>query len=1153
MEGKNFEQLTLEDILNISDDAKNELSIKDLEDIIEELDRLSVVARKRHALEQKRLEREERERKAREKQEKNDAHIREVTCMDLPMDWENAFNSDDRTRGVHAQTPSDALVLSLTMLARVDIEYMSSVTGMEYKEVINSLRGSIYQNPQTWNECFYKGWETADEYLSGNIMRKWQAAKTANEKYKGYFSDNLKALQAVMPPAAAVEDIYITLGSPWVPPDVIDDFIAHLYGYKSHVYKSHDGEFDCNPVKHDEITGAWEIPYKTRYGHCITDTKTYGTERIEALHILEKTLNNKSITVTDKVNASENKRVINKDETILALEKQRKMIAEFQKWVWSDENRSNRLKTIYENNFGFVRRRSFDGSFLNFPTMSPDVTLYPYQKNAVARILFSPNTLLAHEVGSGKTYVMISAGMELRRMGLSKKNMYVVPNNIVGQWQNIFLDMYPNAKLLVVEPKIFTPSKRDKTLKKMRDEDFDGIIIAYSCFDRITLSSEQQKTALQVELAIVEEMLNDPKKSTSMLEKQKQKVCKCISELSLMIDETRDIPFDDLGVTRLFIDEAHNFKNVPLQTRIKALGINSDGSKKCDDMMKKVHYVQKNGGGVVMATATPITNTVAEVFIMQKYLQSGELALLDLQSFDSWVGMFAERATEFEIDIDTSGYRMSSRFAKFHNLPELTSLFSQIADFHKVDKENGIPDFDGYTDELIPKTNEFAKYLDSISKRANLVRAHSVKRYQDNMLLITTDGRKAALDLRLVLPNSGFDHQSKVARCAENVVRIYANSNGAQIIFCDTSTPKAGFNIYDEVKQLLVNLGIPPCEIAYIHDADNDKQRVKLFEMMRTGELRVLIGSTPKLGIGVNVQNKLIAIHHLDIPWRPADMTQREGRILRQGNENPKVEIYRYITEGSFDAYSWQLLETKQRFINELLGGTYSERDGDEISDTVLNYAEVKALAVGNPLVKKRVETANELTRYVTLQRKTVETRMRLETELQALPAKIEHQKQLITNAENDRDFYSSTPLPVTAAEKKADAEKRKALRETIFAAVCTNELKTTESVLTEYRGFQIVLPANMKKDTPFVWLQRTGKYYVELGSSELGVLVRIENFLGSLDGHIRKLRDNLDSMLNRETLIKAELENRESYSDRIEQLNEQIASIDKELGVDRK
>lgn len=1152
-----FEQFTLDDLLKMTGGAGNAPSSKELASAISKLMELQAKIELR--------EKEERERKAREAQEKQEAHIREVTCMDLPLDWENLFNSDARTRGVHAESPADALVMSLSALGRVDVEYMSSITGLEYKDVIGALRGSIYQNPLTWEGCFYKGWETADEYLSGNMIRKLRAAREANEKYKGYFSENVKALKAVLPPAVPTEDIYITLGSPWVPADIIDDFILHIYNRK-------DGWWDeeeLYAVKHDELTGTWEVPCKNRFRYSVYDSDTYGTPRIRALNILERTLNMQSVVVTDTVpsptNNSGKRRVINKDETVLALEKQKKMIAEFQSWVWKDRKRKERLEEIFENNFSSIRRRVFDGSFLNFPTMSPEVELYPYQKNAVARILFSANTLLAHEVGSGKTFVMIAAGMELRRMGLSKKNLYVVPNNIVGQWQDIFLKMYPSAKLLTVEPKSFTPSKREKTLEKMRDEEFDGIIIAYSCFERIPISRQFEIDELREKLERIEKEAENSKKCTAKLKKEKEKIAQRLSELSVTLSLQNSISdeicFDELGITRLFIDEAHNFKNVPISTQADhVLGIRSGGSKKCADMLNKVRHIQKNGGGVVLATGTPITNSVTDAFIMQKYLQSGELALLDIGNFDSWAGMFAERTTEFEIDVDTSGYRLATRFARFHNLPELTSLFSQIADFHRLDKTNSIPDFNGYTDALIDKTPAFADYLKDISNRAEDVRKGRVPRSDDNMLLITTDGRKAALDLRLVKPSSGFTYQSKVARCAENVFDIrcrYYKTGGTQIVFCDSSTPKVGFNIYDELKGLLVGMGVPANEIAYAHDADTEKQRAKLFDMMRKGEICVLIGSTFKLGIGVNVQDKLIAVHHLDVPWRPADMTQREGRILRQGNENPKVEIYRYITEGSFDAYSWQLLETKQRFIDGLLSGSYTERDGADIEDTVLNYAEVKALAVGNPLVKKRVETANELSRYLTLQRKLVETRLRLESEQRELPAKLAHQHRLIENAKSDKAFYDeyvrAHPAPITTADKAAEAASRKALRGMIFAAVKKNELKTSESELTEYKGFKLVLPANMRKEKPFVWLQRAGRYYLELGDTDVGVLLRVDNFLEGFETYIGKLTEELEKMTERDAQISAELKSRESYADKINDLKDQIKKIDDKLGVNKK
>lgn len=1160
-------QLSLFDILRLAGNIESQYSSDEIEEVIGKLRAAKRIAEKHEENERCRREKEEAERKAREEKERKESHIREVTSMDLPLDWENAFNQDVRTQGIHADSISDGLIYSLSNLGRVDIEYISSITGEDYKTIICALKGSIYQNPETWGECFYKGWETSEEYLSGNMMRKWKAAKDANKEYNGYFADNIRAIEKVLPPTVATKDIYVTLGSPWVPADVIDDFIEYLLGDWRRPWYSINDEEDFH-TKHDELTGTWEIPFKSRYNHDVKVTRTYGTDRINALHILERTLNMKSVAVTDEVvcntNSSGKKRVINQSETILAIEKQNKMIKAFQKWVWEDEARKERLETIFENNFSCVRRRIFDGSFLDFPTMSDSVKLYPYQKNAVARIIFTPNTLLAHDVGAGKTYVMIAAGQEMKRMGLSTKNMYVVPNNIVGQWKNIFSSMYPNAKLLCVDPKSFAPNKREVVLERIRDEDFDGIIIAYSCFEQIPLSKEYYIEELKEKKKLVSELAAQKGKATSKLKKKKEALEKALSEMALAMDDMYDtVYFDELGITRLFVDEAHNFKNVPFETKAnKVLGINGSGSKRCQDMMDKVHMVQKkNGGkGVVLATGTPITNSITDAYIMQQYLQSGELAMLDLQSFDAWIGMFAERSTEFEIDVDTSSYRLATRFAKFHNLPELTSLLSSIADFHQVDESAGIPMHDGYRDVLISKTPAFAAYLDDISQRADDVRGGRVSRKDDNMLKITTDGRKAALDLRLVDSNAGFTYQSKVARCAENVADIYfktSQTKATQLIFCDTSTPKSGFNIYDELKTALINLGVPEAQIAYIHDAETEAKRTRLFMKVRNGEVRILIGSTFKLGLGVNIQDRLIALHHIDVPWRPADMTQREGRILRQGNVNSQVYIYRYITEGSFDAYSWQLLETKQRFISGLLSGSLTTRSGADIEDTVLDYAEVKALAVGNPLVKKRVEAANELTRYLTLQRKLVDSRIRMEKELLELPGKVEHQRNLITKCEEDLSCYRSwkkeNPPATEACLKKEEAEKRKALREYITSAVRDYALETREKTLMNYRGFDIVLPANMILEKPYVWLSRQGKYYVELGDTEIGNLVRIDNFLDALDNHLEKLKIGLSKLTEKEIELKAELAKDENYSEQIEKYSAEVEKLDKKLGVNKK
>ena len=1132
------------------------LSVEDLNVAIESL--ITYRKRKKQKEKAERKKREEQERLRAEKE-----HAEKVTSMDLPLDWENSFATSEAAAGIHAESLSDGLIICLNALGKVDIEYISEITGLSCKDVIEGLRGSIYQNPETWNECFYKGWETADEYLSGNMVSKWKAAKAADIKYYGYFSENLKAIERVMPTAVNHEDIYVSPGTPWVPAKFIDDFIVHLVedhegvpNIKRHYYMS-DSEWNAAfCVRHNEETGSWDVPEKGRYSYSSYSYKvnsTYGTSRMNALVILEKTLNGSPVIVKDEVSDANSpsgvKKVINQSETLLAQQKQKLIVEEFQKWIWTDDSRKNELEEIYESKFSCFRARHYDGSFLTFPQMSKSVTLYDYQKDAVARMILSPNTLLAHDVGAGKTYEMVAAGMEMRRMGISKKNLYVVPNNIVGQWEKIFTEIYPVAKLLVVEPKSFTPDKRYDTLCKIRCDDYDGIIMAYSCFDNINISKEEEEEELNGALLKYQNVSTRTRAVSAKI----RSIKKALDNLITSAVEENSIYFDELGINTLFVDEAHNYKNISCDSSFAGSikGVSSGASKKCDIMMKKVNCVQKqnNGRGVIFATGTPVTNSVTDLYTMQKYLQSGTLALLEIDSFKAWCGMFAEKQDEFEVDVDTSEYRIVTRFSKFHNLPELTSLVSAIADFHSLDKSTGLPDFEGYDDSLIGKTPAFDQFLRNISNRVDLIRLGVVNRREDNMLKVTVDGRKAALDMRLADSNAAFDYNSKVYSCAEKVFDIYiktAADKSAQLIFCDSSTPKQDFNIYDEMARLLTGMGIPREDIAFIHDAGTEKAREKLFAKVRRGEIRVLLGSTFKLGLGVNIQDKLIALHHLDVPWRPADMVQREGRILRQGNSNDKIGIYRYITEGSFDAYSWQLLETKQKFICDLLSGSVTERSGSEISDTVLNYGEVKALAVGNPLIKKRLEVANELSRYRSLQRKVVENRQTMESELASIPGKIAAYEKEIENAAKDAAFVAENPI-------EYDKEARKVIREAVHEAITDNVLMPAEKELMEYRGFKIVLPANMAKEQPFVWLVKNGRYYVETGKTETGALIRIDNRIDSFAGFIEKRGELISKLKDRKTGLESELLNPVNYTDEIEKYKALVEKYDEELGVDKK
>ncbi len=1065
------------------------------------------------------LRNREKKRAEEEKRKKNEALMAKIQA-EVPDDYVNPFLADERAEGVHCESISEAISLSVANLARVDAEYISCITGQDLKTVVASMKGLAFQNPLTFEECFYKGFETADEYLSGNIFEKLEIAKKADKEYLGYFSDNIIALEKVMPERMSEKDIYITLGSPWVPTDIIDEFIEHMLVIERQPYQATS---HCN--------GKWYVSKSlgtSRQHVSVASKHTYGTPRMEALYILENTLNLRTIAIknveysTAKPNGV---KVINKEETLLALEKQQLMIREFQNWVWKSRKRKERLLQIYHEKFGSIRRRNFDGAALHFPTMSSDVKLYPYQKNAVARILYSKNSLLAHDVGSGKTYIMIAAGMELRRTGVSKKNLYVVPNNILGQWEQIFKQMYPSAKILCVGANQFTPDKKEKTLATIKNEDFDAILMTHSCFERIPVRECKLKNEDGVDFDWRIHSIYD----------------------DTYVNDSENICFNDLGITRLFVDEAHNYKNLNINTRVNIRGISSGGSAKCEDMERKVRVVQwQSDGGVIFATGTPITNSITEAFVMQRYLQFDEIRNAGIYYFEDWLGMFAERVTDFEIDVDTSNYRMVTRFSKFHNLPELTAMLASVADFHKVDKTDGIPDFDGYTDVLVRKTEAFSEYLADISARAEMVRGGLVDRRDDNMLKITTDGRKAALDLRLVAPEMEFTYESKVAKAAENIAQIYSKTEeqkSAQLVFCDTSVPKGGFNVYDELRRLLEENGVPAERIAYVHDAVSESRREELFDKVRKGEIRILIGSTFKLGIGVNVQDRLVAAHHLDIPWRPADMTQREGRILRKGNTNETVEIYRYITEGSFDAYSWQLLETKQRFIVEILSGSLSDRSGADIEDTVLNYAEVKALAVGNPLVKERVETANELSRYLMLRKKSIETCAVLESDLHCIPGEIRQQTEAVAKCKEDAAFVEN-------GLKELSKEERATIREKLFDAIKGNAFKTNEKMLMKYQGFNVFLPANMSEKKPFVWISRKGRYYVELGDTEVGGLIRIDNFFEGFSKHLEKLELSLDALHRKQKDTEQELAKLPYYADEIKKCRERLEEIDRELGV---
>ena len=1070
--------------------------------------------------------------------------IEQATSMELPTDWYNSFMDDENTKTVSADNSQDGLVLSLNNLGYVDIEYISQITGRSLVDVIKDLQGVIYQNPERWDECFYKGWETSDEYLSGNIYQKYCTAVEANKKYKGYFDLNVKVLSKNLPTKPVSSDIYITLGSPWIPVKVIRDFIIDTFKMPFNVQAKY------KYVTYNSDYGIWEITNLWKNYYTFQNYVSLGTSRITGIAILEHTLNSKTITVYDYAKVGKKTtRTLNKNETLLAKKKQEELVKVFREWLDNHPSIRKELIDIYTQMYCSNVIRQYDGSYLTMPNMNKAVELRDYQKNVIARILNSPCTLLAHDVGAGKTYAMIGASMEKKRLGLSQKNMFVVPNNIVGQWGEMFKHMYNDANILLVDPKSFVPSKREEILKKMRDNDYDAIIIAYSSFSLIPLSKKFYVDNIKLELEKIGKRLSEIRKSSTEYAKKygKLKQHKEILEEQLKkVDNA--IYFDQLGITGLFVDEAHNFKNLQIEATNNTISGATSGSSKCQDLYDKMRSIQRTcpNSTIVFATGTPITNSLTDIFVMQKYLQEGELRFLNLQNFDSWIGMFAEKKIKFEIDVDTNNYRMVSRYDKFHNIPELSSLLSMITDFYQIDNKAGLPNVDGYSDVVIKKSQELKDFLARISERADLIRNHKIDRKTDNMLKITTDGRKAALDIRLIDDKLPFSIDSKVYFCAENVYNIYQQTNNersTQIIFCDSSTPKKEFNVYDSLKDTLVSMGIPQSEIVYAHDYETEREKNKLYKDLREGKVRIIIGSTPKLGLGVNIQDKLIALHHLDIPWRPSDMIQREGRILRCGNENDKVYIYRYITDGSFDAYSWQLLENKQRIIKEILSGSISKRKCDELDEVILNYSEVKALAVGNPLLKERVELSNELSKYSVLQKKAIQNKHKLEIELLNMPNLIARQEEIIQNRMLDIEFYN-------ANKRKYSPEERIEIRKQIHDVLLNNEFNTSEIYICDYNGFDIVLPTNSTYEKLRVIVRKNGEYHIDMKETEVGMLIRLDNFFDNLEKMLEKDKVMLEEYMLEEANIKQELSKEEDYSDYIIQLQENLRNIDERLGV---
>ena len=927
-------------------------------------------------------------------------------------------------------------------------------------------------------------------------------------------------------------DIEVSLGVPWISREIIGEFIGHILGDPS----SH---LACW-VYYEPVTGNWNIRNKS--GLCVGNFNAlvkYGLSRYSALDIIEATLNLREIKLFDYGTQ------YNERDTLAALEKQRLINEEFKRWIWLDEDRRWQVEEAYNKIFTQYEVQKYDGSLLQFPDMSPAFSLFDYQKEAVQKILSTPNTLLAFDVGAGKTFIMIAAAMKMREEGISRKNLFVVPNHIVGQWEKIFTDLYPRAKVLAVEPKSFKPEMRQKVLTQIRDGDYDGIIMAYSCFEMIPLSETVVLNQLNCQLDRLNGALQDLYADSrgwyysGGVEREKNRIRKLAQDFlnSISVSTTEDITFDQLDINTLFVDEAHNYKNIPIRTNLRNLnGINTKGSSKCHDLLHKVRCVQNaNGGrGVVFATGTPLCNSISDAYAMQLYLQHEELEKTHLDVFDNWVKTFALPEQLCEIDVDTSKFRFVRKFSKFFNLPELSRMFSQIAIFHAVNNPEDIPTLDGYTDEIIKKYPALTKYMESLCERTEAIRSKKVDRQHDNMLKVSTDGRKAALHLKLVGKIQPQGESSKVCRCVDNAVKLYReHPDATQLIFCDYSTPKGDlFNVYDEIKEHLVQQGIPAKEIAFIHHYHTESRKLELFHKFNAGEMRILIGSTFKLGIGANVQVKLKAIHHLDVPWRPADMIKREGRILRRGNENKDVLIYRYITECSFDSYSWQILETKQRFISQFLSGSTYQRTIEDLENNVLTYAQVKALALAEPLMKQLAEKENEIRNLKIILSKERKVVADMEQELSQIDEEIAGAQQ-----------RWMTSLAVAGHLKKYDTKAYQSAYQCI-KSLLTEELLLSKECgqLPKVLGIHLVLPEKQDEKDPYILLQYSDqKYLVQMGDSPNGNARRVINTLISFRKIVDKDKERLDKTVAR----KAELQRMVQTPDNT--YEEKLAECEKE------
>ena len=1065
-------------------------------------------------------------------------------------------------------TPSEALAVSIGEHGKVDLPYMAELLGTpgDYGRITTELSGVIFKDPAADPTDPEAGWQMADEYLSGDVRAKLRMAQFAAET-NPEFAVNVDALTKAQPKDLEASEIDVRLGATWLDPDIIQKFMTETFQipyYLRHAVK----------VRYSPYTAEWRVEGKTATGRGdIISSETYGTSRANAYKILEETLNLKDVRIYDAIEDAEGKpkRVLNKRETMLAQQKQQVIKDAFANWVWQDPQRRIALVKQYNELFNSTRPREYDGSHIKFVGMNPEITLREHQRNAIAHVLYGGNTLLAHEVGAGKTYEMAASAMEAKRLGLCQKSLFVVPNHLTEQWASEFLNLYPNAKLLVARRKDFETANRKKFCARIATGDYDAVIIGHSQFERIPLSFERQERIIQEQidetLAAINELKAHAGENFSI--KQMEKTRKTLETKleKLRSDERKDdvITFEQLGVDRLFVDESHFYKNLFLTTKMRNVaGLSTSEAQKSSDMFGKCRYLDEitGGRGVVFATGTPVSNSMTELYTVMRYLQYSTLQQKKLTHFDCWASTFGETTTAIELAPEGTGYRARTRFAKFFNLPELMSMFKEVADIKTSDQLH-LPVPDAKFETVVAKPSEIQKEMvQELSKRAADIHSGIVDASVDNMLCVTNDGRKIGLDVRLMNPMLPDDPNSKLNVCVQNVLKIWEEGKDqklTQLLFCDLSTPKndGNFNVYEDIRKKLVAAGVPENEIEFIHNADTEAKKAALFSKVRSGDVRVLLGSTAKMGAGTNVQSRLVAVHHLDVGWKPSDMTQRNGRIIRQGNMNKEVKVFNYVTEGTFDAYLWQTLENKQRFISQIMTSKSPVRSCEDVDEQALSYAEIKALCAGNPLIKEKMDLDVQVAKLKVLKADHQSQKFRLQDKLLTkFPADIQETNAYIAGVKADaqladahpqgkEEFCGMTIKGVAYDEKKTAGER--------LVLACSELPNAEEKVIGSYRGFELSLRFDTYRSEYQALLKGQRKYTVPLGTDPLGNIIRLDNSLNNFPERINSAENELATLHQQQAAAQIEVEKPFPQEEELAEKSARLAELNAQLDVDEK